>query len=189
MLARVYGAQVGWSWRFRRWIWCKSRAVGRSQIHRLLGRLTLQTDDHQLLDKSLRAFREVLARLPQDGEALAALQKIHRTRGEWKELEQVLRKQLGADGAATATESVCRWRSIWRKCSERHMENPRQAAALLEKCRPRRRSSICGFTVTCAVCNEELGDDRAAVSLKNARAAADGRSGGSDRASGEIARL
>lgn len=37
--------------------------------------------------------REVLVRL-HDAEALAALQKIHRTRGEWKELEQVLRRRL-----------------------------------------------------------------------------------------------
>ena len=166
-LARVYGAQGRLELAVSTLdLVQKQSSRSGPEIHRLLGRLTLQADDPQLLDKSLRAFREVLARLPQDGEALAALQKIHRTRGEWKELEQVLRKQLEPMEPPLPPRERLSLALDLAEVLGQHMENPRQAAALLEKVQA--ETPIVDLRVHRHLRGlyEELGDVRAAVSCE-----------------------
>ncbi|MBL8635696.1 MAG: hypothetical protein JNM40_20895 [Myxococcales bacterium] len=136
------------------------------ELHRLLGRLTLQADDPQLLDKSLRAFRDVLVRLPTDSEALAALQKIHRTRGEWKELEQVLRKQLEPMDPPLPPRERLSLALDLAEVLGQHMGSPRQAAELLEKVQA--ETPVVDLRVHRHLRGlyEELGDVRAAVSCE-----------------------
>ncbi len=65
-------------------------------------------------------------------------------------------------------ESVCRWRSIWRKCSGSTWKIRVRRQRCWKKCRPRRRSSICGFTVTCAVCTKSWATCVRRCRVKNA---------------------
>ncbi|MBL9040427.1 MAG: hypothetical protein JNM83_02435 [Myxococcales bacterium] len=136
------------------------------ELHRLLGRLTLQADDPQLLDKSLRAFREVLVRLPQDTEALAALQKIHRTRGEWKELEQVLRRQLQPTDPPLPPRERLTLALDLAEVLGQHLGSPKQAAELLEAVQA--ETPIVDLRVHRHLRGlyEELGDVQAAVACE-----------------------
>lgn len=62
---------------------------------RALARATqVEPRDPALEERSLRAWGEVLRRQPQDLEALTAIARLHRARGEWAELERVLRRVL-----------------------------------------------------------------------------------------------
>lgn len=62
---------------------------------RQLGAATMvQPRDPKLEERSLRAWREVLQREPNDIEALDALSALHRARGEWRDLCAVLARRL-----------------------------------------------------------------------------------------------
>jgi tetratricopeptide (TPR) repeat protein len=103
------------------------------ELYRILGRLTVGAEEPVLLDKSVRAFREVLMRIPDDLEAMTALQKLHRTRQEWAELEIVLRRLLRAPEPPLPPRERL---SIALELAEvlgQHLNEPRQAATLLEQ--------------------------------------------------------
>jgi len=166
-LARVYGAQGRMELAVSTLeLVQKQSSRSGPELHRLLGRLTLQADDAQLLDKSLRAFREVLVRLPSDTEALAALQKIHRTRGEWKELEQVLRRQLEPTETPLPPRERLTLALDLAEVLGQHLGSPKQAAELLEKVQA--ETPIVDLRVHRHLRGlyEELGDVRAAVSCE-----------------------
>lgn len=133
-LSRLYGAQgrLDLAVQTLEFLQKQTSKAG-PELHRLLGRLTLQADDPNLLEKSLHAFSEVLARLPQDPEALSALQKIHRQRTDWKALEQVLRKQLEPMDPPLPPRERLTVALDLAEVIGQHLENPRAAADLLEK--------------------------------------------------------
>ncbi len=166
-LARVYGAQgrMELAVSTLELVQKQSNRSG-PELHRLLGRLTLQADDPQLLDKSLRAFRDVLVRLPTDGEALAALQKIHRVRSEWKELEQILRKQLEPMDPPLPPRERLTLALDLAEVLGQHMGSPQKAAELLEKVQA--ETPIVDLRVHRHLRGlyEELGDVRAAVACE-----------------------
>lgn len=133
-LARVYGAQGRMELAVQTLeLLQKQSSKSGPELHRLLGRLTLQADDAQLLEKSLHAFREVHARLPNDNEALSALQKIYRARGDWKDLETVLRKQLEPTDPPLPPRERLTLALDLAEAIGQHQGNPRAAAELLEK--------------------------------------------------------
>ena len=166
-LARVYGAQGRMELAVQTLeLVQKQSSRSGPELHRLLGRLTLQADDPQLLEKSLRAFREVLVRLPTDTEALAALQKIHRARGEWKELEQVLRKQLEPSDPELPPRERLSLALDLAEVIGQHLGDPRAAAELLEKVQA--ETPIVDLRVHRHLRGlyEELGDVRRAVACE-----------------------
>ena len=166
-LARVYGAQgrMELAVSTLELVQKQSNRSG-PELHRLLGRLTLQADDPQLLDKSLRAFRDVLVRLPTDTEALAALQKIHRARSEWKELEQILRRQLEPMDPPLPPRERLTLALDLAEVLGQHMGSPQKAAELLEKVQA--ETPIVDLRVHRHLRGlyEELGDVRAAVACE-----------------------
>lgn len=106
------------------------------ELFRQLGRVTLAAGDGAdpaLLDKSTRALREVLARVPDDMEALTGLQKLYRRRGEWTELQSVLDNLLHTpDPPLPPRERL----TIALELSEVYSEklgDPKKAAALIEQ--------------------------------------------------------
>ena len=103
-------------------------------LFRQLGRLTLTVEEGPvLIDKSVRAFREVLARVPDDLEALTGLQKLYRRRGEWTELQKILHLLLGtAEPPLSPRERLTVALELSEVYSER-LNDPKQAAALLER--------------------------------------------------------
>lgn len=133
-LSRIYGLQGRTELAVQTLELClKQNPRASIEIYRLLGRLTLSgSGEPALLEKSAKALREVLHRLPDDVEALAGLQKLHRLRGDWGELVQVLQKQLRVDGSLSPRERLTAAIELSEVYSQ-HMNDPKQAAALLEK--------------------------------------------------------
>lgn len=133
-LARIYGRQGRTELAVQTLELCLRQNPRASvELYRILGRLTLGSDEPALLDKSVRAFREVLMRIADDLEAMAALQKLHRARQEWAELEHVLRRLLRAPEPPLPPRERL---SIALELAEvlgQHLNEPRQAATLLEQ--------------------------------------------------------
>lgn len=158
-LARIYGLQARTELAVQTLELCiKQNPRAGADLQRLLGRLTQDSEDAALLEKSVRAFREVLARVPDDTEALASLQKLYRKRGEWAELKAVLERQLAANDPPLAMRDRL---SVALELSEvhgEHLRDPRQAAELIE--RVQAETPIVDLRVhrRLRVLNEELGE-------------------------------
>lgn len=133
-LARIYGRQGRTELAVQTLELCLRQNPRASvELYRILGRLTLPSEDPALLEKSVRAFREVLMRIPDDQEAMSALQRLHRARQEWAELEIVLRRLLRAPEPPLPPRERL---SIALELAEvlgQHLGEPRQAATLLEQ--------------------------------------------------------
>lgn len=133
-LARIYGRQGRTELAVQTLELCLRQNPRASvELYRILGRLTLPAEDAALLEKSVRAFREVLMRIPDDLEAMSALQRLHRARHEWAELEIVLRRLLRAPEPPLPPRERL---SIALELAEvlgQHLGEPRQAATLLEQ--------------------------------------------------------
>lgn len=134
-LARVYGKQGRTELAVQTLELClKQNPRASVELHRLLGRLTQAgTGDEALIEKSVRAYREVLARLPDDVEALLALQQLHRQRSEWHELEHVLRRLLRAPEPPLPPRDRVTIALELAETLAQRMGDPKQAAALLEQ--------------------------------------------------------
>lgn len=133
-LARVYGLQGRTELAVQTLELCqKQNPRAGAELQRLLGRLTQESEDATLLDKSVRAFRELLSRVPDDAEALASLQRLYRRRGEWAELKAVLERQLATNDPPLPLRDRL---SVALELSEvysEHLKDPREAAALIER--------------------------------------------------------
>jgi len=158
-LARVYGRQGRTELAVQTLELClKQNPRAGAELQRLLGRLTQESDDAVLLDKSVRAFRELLSRVPDDAEALASLQRLFRRRGEWAELKAVLERQLATNDPPLPLRDRL---SVALELSEvysEHLKDLRGAAALIE--RVQAETPIVDLRVhrRLRVLNEELGE-------------------------------
>ncbi len=134
-LARIYGLQERTELAVQTLELClKQNPRASVELHKQLGRLTLHaSSDSALLDKSVRAFREVLARSPDDTEALIGLRKLYRRRGEWTELQEVLNHFLRVpEPLVQPRERLTAALELSEVYSER-LSAPKQAAALIER--------------------------------------------------------
>ncbi len=133
-LARIYGRQARIELAVQTLELClKQNPRAGADLQRLLGRLTQESEDAALLEKSVRAFREVLARVSDDAEALSSLQRLYRKRGDWAELKAVLERQLAANDPPLPLRDKL---SVALELSEvysEHLKDPRGAAALIER--------------------------------------------------------
>lgn len=133
-LARIYGRQGRTELAVQTLDLClKQNPRAGVELYRALGRVTLSSGDPALSEKSVRAFREVLSRQPEDAEALSALQRLHRTRSEWPELELVLRRLLKVSEPPLSSRERLTVALELAEVLGQHLHEPKQAAALLEQ--------------------------------------------------------
>ncbi|HPH26046.1 MAG TPA: hypothetical protein PLA87_04290 [Pseudomonadota bacterium] len=133
-LARVYGRQGRTELAVQTLELCLRQNPRASvELFRILGRITQSAENEAaVLEKSVRAFREVLTRAPEDQEALTALLRLHRVRSEWVELEQVLRRLLRVEPPLPPRERLQLALELAEVLGQ-HMSQPKQAAQLLEQ--------------------------------------------------------
>ena len=133
-LARVYGRQGRMELAVQTLELCLRQNPRASvELFRILGRITQSAENEAaVLEKSVRAFREVLTRAPEDQEALTALLRLHRVRSEWVELEQVLRRLLRVEPPLPPRERLQLALELAEVLGQ-HMSQPKQAAQLLEQ--------------------------------------------------------
>lgn len=133
-LARIYGRQGRTELAVQTLDLClKQNPRAGIELYRAMGRVTLQSGDAALSEKSVKAFREVLSRQPEDTEALSALQRLHRLRNEWPELELVLRRLLRVSEPPLSSRERLTVALELAEVLGQHLRDPKQAAALLEQ--------------------------------------------------------
>ncbi len=140
-LARIYGLQHRLQEQLQTIEVClRQNARASAEAYRMLGRATLaEPRDHSLEERSLRAWREVQARLPNDLEALSSLAQLHRSRGEWPEVTQVLHRWL-----EVPDQQPARRLAIGLELAEvlsQRLDDQKEAAAMLS--RLHQESPIC----------------------------------------------
>lgn len=134
-LSRIYGAQGRTELAVQTLELClKQNPRANVDLFRQLGRLTLASEeDSILIDRSVRAFKEVLSRVPDDIEALSGLQKLYRRRGEWGELQSILDQLLRIpDPGLSPRERLTVALELSEVFGER-LNDPKAAAALVER--------------------------------------------------------
>lgn len=133
-LARIYGRQGRTELAVQTLDLClKQNPRAGADLYRALGRVTLQSQDPVLSEKSVKAFREVLSRQPEDTEALSALQKLHHMRSEWVDLEQVLRRLLKVTEPPLSSRERLTVALELAEVLGQHLHARKQAAELLEQ--------------------------------------------------------
>lgn len=94
-LARIYGSAGRHKEQLQALELATKNARASAAAFRALGRATQsEPRDKALEDRALRAWAEVARRHPSDAEALDAIGKLQRARGEWRELAATLRRAL-----------------------------------------------------------------------------------------------
>jgi len=134
-LSRIYGLQGRTELAVQTLELClKQNPRASVELFRQLGRLTLVSEeDPALIDKSVRAFREVLARASDDIEALSGLQRLYRRRGAWSELQTILDHLLAvADPPLPPRERITVALELSEVYSER-LSDPKKAVELIER--------------------------------------------------------
>lgn len=133
-LARIYGRQGRTELAVQTLELClKQNPRAGADLYRALGRVTLQSEEQALSEKSVKAFREVLSRQPEDTEALSALQKLHHARSEWVDLEVVLRRLLKVTEPPLSARERLTVALELAEVLGQHLHARKQAAELLEQ--------------------------------------------------------